>query len=1131
MAIKSNIIDFPLKGELNLSKNKLDVNSPNEGGYLKNNAVIYGNVLSPVYNKSTGQQFDFMDASKNRYIINNGILYKNNEQILQFEEREFVKESLSLSHIDSLYDEDHYISIEADRAVVYGVESSPVYYYGLPFATNMISTSEFLILTKPFNTNSIRLLGRLGGTSINQTIPSLEISDLSAPVLNVHKYTYSGTDYYAISIITDSGSGMCSHKTVNYAWSSANGLHLMNIENPATVELTYKTIEKFDFQLYYYNYDYSWYQSNVQSFAIGAPRDRKGPDVYLHFQRFPQAMKSSAAKDVPIDTSVAGQYIGYSTEWPVNMNRLAGSTQTIYHHLTEWTIERDFYVNGFYWISIENPGATPWKDSYTDSEIEAAENTVVRFKLIPKNTGSSMSPTSKTHIEPETYCRDYHISSVCTAIESTTGQYCDAILNDGTIIQTQLPATDGSGVYEQGLYNFTGTFYSITYDSSASRYVLTYTSTPSEAVLLGQAVTASNYKYPYKPKEGYGSVSLGWNYYRNNIVAEGIQYKEEEKEGQTVVTTYTDEDEANSVEKKTWTTTILYDSGFANSNGGVIMQAGYNEAGGINAGSVVQVGNWRVLYINNLLAGISYSINTNQIGTLVTDWLTVSKILSITTNDVYYLDNSGIVQHVYIQDSEETKYAIIRDRFIVINTSSYFNCWDLKYNQSIHWASDWNNRAFEGTIVPNKLMISGSNNTFLSNLIVSPVVSEASAQNANYEMTLGRSVSSAIFPPELLNNVATPNTMIIRGTTSEPIDFYRADSGLSVVYVKSFKNNVFYKDVQLEGALYPLSDTAASSIMYNPNIFTKFVRTYNNNDMMISDNTAYPLMKYNGDIIMLALLTKGLENMQNIFVLQTLYYGIGDGKIWEIYYDNNTITNYQAIIDVKGMRYLGQLPTEALFWSPLNRSIYSFTGDAILRQLWHCNDISNINNTFYNPATQELFISTNIGLLCISNSYIYLLDNVRNVKSMFFYDDGFYIDCDVYDSVEHEWVEDYIKLGYEPFEGCSGNIHLATKYLGSIENNKIHINSVYVRLFKGSDFENQKFKIKEKTITDKSTETEYKECAINWDEDDWGYIRFQPQYQKGSSISFDMISDAPIISMSYGYNVLEENGQIGRNNI
>ena len=95
-----------------------------------------------------------------------------------------------------------------------------------------------------------------------------------------------------------------------------------------------------------------------------------------------------------------------------------------------------------------------------------------------------------------------------------------------------------------------------------------------------------------------------------------------------------------------------------------------------------------------------------------------------------------------------------------------------------------------------------------------------------------------------------------------------------------------------------------------------------------------------------------------------------------------------------------------------------------------------------------------------------------------------------------------------------------------------HINAVYVKLYNDWTSQNDKtFRIRETTITDKSTMTAYKTCAIDWDPTGWGYVRYQPHYQKGSAISFDIDSDAPIVSMSVGYNVIDENAMIARNNI
>ena len=1124
MAIKSDLIDIPLKGEINLSKNKLDVTNPAEGGYLKNNGVLYGNILSPVYKQDTNQAFDYMDENKDRWIVGDSALRKNNTNVMSYSWRHFEKETLNLSHVESLYDGDNYISSNSNGGfTVYWHDGSEAHTedhtYQTLWASAMYAPNTFLYLYTfaASGHDAIWIGGKIEGHDISSSLPSSwTVSDLTAPVLNVHKYTLSNVDYYVVSLISDSGSGVGAHKTRNWCWTEANGFYTLNIRNEQGQQVTAKKIEKYNRSLSYFLQKYSYYDEERVDIWL-RPSGPTNIQIWLGVQELSSWTSASAAQSVAYDISALTLYdVNQNAGRAIHINEPNQRNSLRHSVLTTDAISSDREVKRILWLVVQ---PIVENKTYTQEQIEAAVNTAQHFRFIPDisrwSAGSPGSYSSADWAFGSTYYKNGQFAKVGESTISDTSQYCDAILGDGTIIQTQLPGTEEDGHYIQGLYNFTGTVDSISYGGSI--YNLYYTSTTHESVLLGQADTAFNYKYPYKPKEGYGSVSLGWNYYRNNIVAEGVPYMDE-----------------NGEEAK-WETTLLYDSGFANSNTGVIMQAGYNTSGGINTGSLVQVGHWRVLYNNNLLAGISYSDNDDMIGTLVTDWLTVAKILSITENDVYYLNNAGNVEHIYISNTIGiTKHTVIRNRYIIINTISYDNCYDLKNQQSCHWASDWNNRAFEGVIVPLRLQITVSNDDFLSSLSVNKTTSLASAQNANYNMTLGRGPSSAVFPPEALFNVAVPKTMIIRGQSTAPIDFYRADNGLTVIYTKSFSRGVFYKDTQLEGAYYPVASTDSSAIMYNPNIFTKFVETYNNNDMMISDGTAYPLMKYNGDVVMLALLTKGLENMQNIFVLQTLYYGIGDGKIWEIYYDNNTITNYQAIIDVKGMKYLGQLPTEALFWSPLNRSIYTFTGDAILKQLWHCNDISTIYSTFYNPATQELFISTNIGLLCVSNSYTYLLDDIFDVQNIFFYNDSFYVDGYGYNNDNPpQLVEKYWKVSYEHLgNSMTGSVHLATKYFGSIANQKIHINAVYVKLYNDWTSQNDKtFRIKETTITDKSTTTAYKTCAIDWDSMGWGSVIYQPSYQKGSSISFDIDSDAPIVSMSVGYNVIDEVPYTGRNRL
>ena len=170
---------------------------------------------------------------------------------------------------------------------------------------------------------------------------------------------------------------------------------------------------------------------------------------------------------------------------------------------------------------------------------------------------------------PDTYVKyDANIGGMSvaqeeTAIISSTSQNCDAILDDGTIIQTQSPFVNDDAVFEQGLFNFTGHFDSISLVNGD--YKLYYTLTQSEAILLVQANSSANHKYPYKLIGS--SVSLDNNFYRNNIVAEGYPYLEDNEEKKDI-------------------TSFLFDAGWVNYRSQVLMQSGYGSSdNSIKAGS------------------------------------------------------------------------------------------------------------------------------------------------------------------------------------------------------------------------------------------------------------------------------------------------------------------------------------------------------------------------------------------------------------------------------------------------------------------------------------------------------------------------------------------------------------------
>jgi hypothetical protein len=318
-----------------------------------------------------------------------------------------------------------------------------------------------------------------------------------------------------------------------------------------------------------------------------------------------------------------------------------------------------------------------------------------------------------------------------------------------------------------------------------------------------------------------------------------------------------------------------------------------------------------------------------------------------------------------------------------------------------------------------------------------------SNQNGNYQIT-NDPISSYSVAPEVLENMwmVTNPFMLKCEDATQAIDIYLGFQNVTATYFTSYKNGAFIRDTALDLA-YMNTDT-----LYNPNIFTKYIHTFNFNDMIINSatNTAYPLNKYNGQMFLSYQLTSGIENADNVFVVQTLIYYISDNKIWEAYYDNGVLSNVQAISAIKGLKYLGCLPTEAIFWSPLDRTFWSFAGDAILRKVIQANDISNILGSWYNEGTQELFVATNKGLLCLNNICNYMLTDFTNVSDMWFFD-NYFIAKNTIHTTEGDETDDY-KLAYEHsvLPTNDSYMHFTTKWFGSTENYKTRFDCIYFRL-------------------------------------------------------------------------------------
>jgi hypothetical protein len=207
-----------------------------------------------------------------------------------------------------------------------------------------------------------------------------------------------------------------------------------------------------------------------------------------------------------------------------------------------------------------------------------------------------------------------------------------------------------------------------------------------------------------------------------------------------------------------------------------------------------------------------------------------------------------------------------------------------------------------------------------------------------------------------------------------------------------------------------------------------------------------------------------------------------------------------------------------------------------LRQ--YANELTGIFGKWYNPATQELFLDTNIGILVFSDLGTYCLEwenetTERTIKDIFFFEDYFIIN--LYETTEEPQSHYY---SYNNKEGyVSNGIYFLTKYYGN-GLVPITVNNIYIRLYNQS-VENAEGNITMKghTITDIGTQTDTKEVIIGgvdpvteepigeeWDaETGTMLIKYTPQYNRGLGFALEVATTFPIIDIKFDY---VENGSV-----
>ena len=495
-------------------------------------------------------------------------------------------------------------------------------------------------------------------------------------------------------------------------------------------------------------------------------------------------------------------------------------------------------------------------------------------------------------------------------------------------------------------------------------------------------------------------------------------------------------------------------------------------------------GGFDTLYYRKFISGISYN---NSVVTYDVD-----KILGGDSNSIIYADPSGSKWKLTVYHNATAQYTV-DDDYIYFNTTSYENTYSFKEDKIFCRSDDYNDRV---------LLTSPTGN---NGLYVSAY--KSNAQVMNYS-------GFATIYPEVENQLGSAYKKLeLKDLDTHPIEIFSPNTAGGVAYYKhsiTFVDGTAdvydtFQESSLDGTMYPISTDG--NTLYNTPVLMSISDTYINEKIGSIGNYSYILAKSQRQENICGYYEYTLSEISKIFITQGSFYGITDRYIFDLSVVNSQLQINRVVANKLDLVFLGAFPNTALFYSKLDKSIYAFTGDAILTKLKEAYRINEIYSTYCDPSRLTMIIATDIGTLIFYQNQTFLLDYI-NTKDEIYYDDNTYIIGDT-----------FLSLSYKPDYDIAP-ITLQTEFYGLGSNVKSVNDCVYIRLAKNGIGKGY-LKITSYCLNEKTVESNTKTIDIidsMFDKvTDSFLVRYQPQNQSASGFSVKLETTNPIISLSIGH--------------
>lgn len=529
---------------------------------------------------------------------------------------------------------------------------------------------------------------------------------------------------------------------------------------------------------------------------------------------------------------------------------------------------------------------------------------------------------------------------------------------------------------------------------------------------------------------------------------------------------------------------------------------------------------WRLLYNTDVsgistIQGISYTEEMHHMGTLVTPWQSIDEDYIVVGNNKYciYRATDGTYYQISIEEGAQIQ-SLLTDRYILVNTTSFWNMYDAKLNKMFHYATDYNGRLFHGS--PNASDEPAIDGTLSYIRVTGDCI------NGNYNIYPRYAVSSILLPAKINYRIDVSYSQVYDSICPETqdtqgIDMYWGSMNKTATNQCKYRATIGPFLLPNQTEKFDLSNTtyqvSTSSVQLSPNIFTKYIDGQGNHDGVVEGNSNY-VATYQTAVPQPQFLYNALSetlNQDAFFVLQGQFYGVIDDKIYSLIYSDGVITERDAIVDIRGMQFIGNNPIIAFFWSPSLRSVFSFTGDANLQHLYYASkweDVLNPKNVYwYDESTQAIYVPTNRGLLVLGSKNTYMFEDWTNVTNVQISEDG--VTHITNDGITYN-CRYYPEEGYEP-----KTLHIESSFWGQGSTEVGSIDRFGITLYDPTEeHKATEVTVGTRTITDvtvKSEEKKYKITPDMWDK--WSHsvlLNYNPKYIQGQGIRLYIDTDKAI---------------------